>query len=446
MLPDFPAKEHRGPFVGGRFAFRHDLEFLYVAEGAISILHQHTADHRPHFLQRVGADATLGNHQPQVFFLRKNGHGLVAEARRDDHLREDLGNGLRQLSVERLIDDDDPTKRCLPISGVGLFPRRQERVCARDAARVRMLQDGHRRSLKLTDQVSSRRDVQNIIVGQFLALKLRKMVVERAVERRLLMRILPVAKGLRFFPRQRQRRGQSAHRLEVGLDRLQLQIARDRRIVTRGALKHLERELAAEFEQTRRISFPSHRREHRVVVSRVAHHAHTLVILGRAAQHRGTADVDIFDRLFEMNVRFRHGFLEGIEVHDDEIDQLDGVGLRLREVVGLVAPAEQSAVNLRVQCLDPTFHDFRKPGVLADLRHRQTALGEQFRRAAGREQGVAVRAHEHRRELHQTTFVADREQGKFHHNARFCAAPRRAARPKNNPRTPRLPTRRFRVS
>ena len=154
VLADFPAKEHRGPFLGSRLAFRHDLEFLYVAERAVSILHEHTADYRPHFLQRVGSNATLGNHQPQVFFLRENCHGLVAEARRDDHLREDLGNGLRQISVERLIDDDDPTKRCLPISGVGLLPRRHERVCARDAARVRMLQDGHRRSLKLTDQVS----------------------------------------------------------------------------------------------------------------------------------------------------------------------------------------------------------------------------------------------------------------------------------------------------
>ena len=52
-----------------------------------------------------------------------------------------------------------------------------------------------------------------------------------------------------------------------------------------------------------------------------------------------------------------------------------------------VASTQQPAVNLRVQRLYATIHDFRKPRMRRDLCHRDAVLFQQRGRAAGREDG-----------------------------------------------------------
>ena len=44
--------------------------------------------------------------------------------------------------------------------------------------------------------------------------------------------------------------------------------------------------------------------EHRLVIRRVDHHRDRLIILGSAAQHRGTADIDLLDRFREFDAGF----------------------------------------------------------------------------------------------------------------------------------------------
>jgi hypothetical protein len=79
--------------------------------------------------------------------------------------------------------------------------------------------------------------------------------------------------------------------------------------------------------------------------------------------------------------------------------------LRRGEVVGLVAPAEQAAVDLRVQRLHAALHHFGEPGVLADLGDRQPGLpGEQLGRAARGQQAVAVLAHQGGGKFHEAAF------------------------------------------
>ena len=56
------------------------------------------------------------------------------------------------------------------------------------------------------------------------------------------------------------------------------------------------------------------------------------------------------------------------------------------------APAEQAAVDLRVQRLDAPVHDLGKPGVAGDLAHGDAVCGEQARRAAGGEDLDVARA------------------------------------------------------
>ena len=82
-----------------------------------------------------------------------------------------------------------------------------------------------------------------------------------------------------------------------------------------------------------RGDFPSHNR----VVGRIGDDRDAAIILGRAAEHRGAADVDVFDGMFEGHVRFVDGLLEGIEVDHDEVDWFDPVRLRLFAMVFVVA-------------------------------------------------------------------------------------------------------------
>ena len=88
------------------------------------------------------------------------------------------------------------------------------------------------------------------------------------------------------------------------------------------------------------------------VVGGIDDHDNVSVILGRRANHRGSADIDILDRVFERDARLRDGLLKGIEVDDDQVDQLEAVLFDLRAMNRGGAARENAAVNLRMQRLD----------------------------------------------------------------------------------------------
>ena len=112
-------------------------------------------------------------------------------------------------------------------------------------------------------------------------------------------------------------------------------------------------------------------------------------VLGRAAQHRRAADVDVLDDLVQGRVRIRRHPLERIQVQHQQVDRRDAVFGHHR-IVGAGA-AEQAAVHDRVQRLHPAVHHFREAGGLADVLHREPGLAQGLRGAAGREQFHAVR-------------------------------------------------------
>ena len=93
------------------------------------------------------------------------------------------------------------------------------------------------------------------------------------------------------------------------------------------------------------------------VVVGVAHDRHAIVILGRGAQHAGAANVDVLDQLFEGHAGLGQRLLEGVQIHDH---QVDGLGTDAFEI-GVVGtrPSEQRAVHAGVQRLDSTIHHFR---------------------------------------------------------------------------------------
>ncbi len=59
------------------------------------------------------------------------------------------------------------------------------------------------------------------------------------------------------------------------------------------------------------------------------------------------------------------GLLERVEVHDDEVDRRDALGLHRGDVGGLVAQGEDAAVHPGVQRLDAPVHHLGEAGDLA---------------------------------------------------------------------------------
>ncbi len=91
------------------------------------------------------------------------------------------------------------------------------------------------------------------------------------------------------------------------------------------------------------------------------------VVLGRRPDHRRPADVDLLDRLVERHVRLADGGFERIEIHHDQFEGEDAVlGQRLH-VLGVVVPAEDAAVDLRMERLEPPVHHFREAGVVGHV-------------------------------------------------------------------------------
>ena len=107
------------------------------------------------------------------------------------------------------------------------------------------------------------------------------------------------------------------------------------------------------------------------------------MIFRRAAQHRRSADVNVFNRVVQTHVRLGDGLLEGIKIHHDEINRLnvmraDGGLVRL-----VAANEQQAAVDFRMQGFDAAIEHFGKAGVFADVFHRQPGLAQRFGGAAG---------------------------------------------------------------
>ena len=233
--------------------------------------------------------------------------------------------------VDRPVEDDDAAVRRQRIAGERLLVGIVRRLGDRDPARVVVLDDHARRPVELVQQPSRRVEVEHVVERQRPAVLLRdprEDVGARPgldVERRLLVRVLAVGEleelVVRHHPVAR-----------VGLV-AGPEPARDRGVVGGGVGERLVREpvpglgrdLAARLAQLL---------EHRVVALRPDDDGDPVVVLGRGADHRRAADVDVLDRLRLADARLGDRALERIEVDADEVDRLDPLGGERRHVLG----------------------------------------------------------------------------------------------------------------
>lgn len=113
------------------------------------------------------------------------------------------------------------------------------------------------------------------------------------------------------------------------------------------------------------------------------------MILGRGADHRRPADVDIFDAFDEI-CTFLHRRFERIEIDHQKIDRCDAMRLHGAFMLGIASDREQSPMHLRMQGFDPAVHHFRKAGQVGNVCYLQPRRGNRLGGAAGGDELDAV--------------------------------------------------------
>src|SRR5690606_4190675 len=103
-----------------------------------------------------------------------------------------------------------------------------------------------------------------------------------------------------------------------------------------------------------------------------------------------SADVDLLHQVIEVRFGIRGGADERIEVDRHDVHQPEAVRLEGRQIVGPVAPRQDSAVQGRVQRLDPAVHHLGEARQRGDARDGQAGAGEDTRGAPGGDQFEAA--------------------------------------------------------
>ena len=150
-----------------------------------------------------------------------------------------------------------------------------------------------------------------------------------------------------------------------------------------------------------------HLHEDRPIVGRIGHRDELVDSSPPRAPSPGRR-YRVLDRVFHRDAGLGHGLREWIEVHHHQVDGRDAVLFHRLHVVGLVAPREDAAVDLRVQRLHAAFHHLRKAGVVGDLGHDDAVQLQKLRGAAGGQDLDAV-GEQRLGELDDTSLVADRD-------------------------------------
>ena len=206
----------------------------------------------------------------------------------------------------------------------------------RDPARVGVLDDRHRRLVEVVRRPPGRVGVDVVVVGHLLAVQLLgggepAYGVLGAVEGSRLVRVLAVA----------QHGGPPVGRAGPGRERLVrlghlLPQPAGHGHVVRGGVRERLRGQALPLGQGEPAGLQ--RREQRRVLARGGDDGHRGVVLGRAAHHRRSADVDLLHALVRGGAG-GDGVAERVEVADQQVERRDAqvgelVAVRLQPQVG----------------------------------------------------------------------------------------------------------------
>ncbi len=91
------------------------------------------------------------------------------------------------------------------------------------------------------------------------------------------------------------------------------------------------------------------------------------MVLGGSTDHRGAADIDVFNSKLKRAVRTRNRLLKGIEVHADDVNRTDVVVCESLHVLGHAAACKNPGVNVRIKRLHAPVKHLGKPRVVGNL-------------------------------------------------------------------------------
>ena len=290
---------------------------------------------------------------------------------------------LRGFRVNSLVEADDPPK-CREWIGRKRVPVGVRQAPADGgAAGAGVLDHDGGGAFELADEPQHGLQVEVVVEGKRLAVKLSRRgksdwIGQGApVEGGLLVWVLAVAELADSLVRLKE---ELRKRLSVACPAGE--VAVDGRVVARGVRESIQRKLTAG-----RIGYRSvllaHLLQDRLIASRADNDGHRPIVLRRRSHHGGPADVDVLDGVHQAHVRLRDCLLERVEVHRNQIDERNAVLLRGRQVLRIVAEGQQSAVDLRMQGLDPAVHHLGKAGVVGDIGDLDPALSQVRGSASG---------------------------------------------------------------
>mmetsp|Transcript_96186 Transcript_96186/g.248730 ORF Transcript_96186/g.248730 Transcript_96186/m.248730 type:complete len:294 (+) Transcript_96186:592-1473(+) len=148
----------------------------------------------------------------------------------------------------------------------------------------------------------------------------------------------------------------------------------------------------------------------RAILRRARDDGNEGVVLGGRADHARATDVHVLNACGKVAGVLGHGLVEGIEVHDGQINWpdavLDHLGLMLRIAPG----SEQPTMDLRVQGLHAAIQDFGRASVISNILHCAANL-PQLRRSAACGEHVHIVGRQELAQLLDTRLVKDGHQG-----------------------------------
>ena len=198
-------------------------------------------------------------------------------------------------------------------------------------------------------------------------------------------------------------------KLEMAVGADALQCGRDRRVVRCGGGKSLLRQTPLG-SRGKLATRSGHLFGNRGVVRGRGHHCHVLKILGRRADHRGSANIDVLDELLERHACLGCSLLKRVKIDHNHVDGLDAMLGHGATVRGILAPVQDAAVHFGVQGFDPPIEHFRKAGEFGNVFYADPRVAQQLGRAAGRNK-FHTHAGELAGEVHQSRLVRHAENG-----------------------------------
>ena len=411
MLRHLPREYQVNPLLVGGLALGNALHGVATLVPLIRVLHQHATHHAPvHGLSRVAGAYPLPRlKQAHVGLAGKHLEGVLVVCRRPQHLNEHLSQVLSQRQVHRAVYRVHTAKGRHRVTRLGAQVGACQVVAQRHPAWVVVLHDHHGWIIELGHQPAAGVNVEQVVVRQRLTVKhlhAAQQVLGRAdlaVVGAALMRVLAVA-ALQFL---READGKAVGEV-LGAVALRCHPCGDGIVVGGGLAKGGggQRPTGGVAHGTAAL----HLGQYIVVLRRVGHDGHAVVVLGRCPHHCGAADVDLLHHVCAREAVLGRRLLKRVQVDHHDLDGLDAVGGHVGGIALVVPAAKDSPVHLRVQRLHAAPHDLWVASDLAHVRHGKPGIAQGFGGAA-RGDELYARLRQASCQVNQTGLVGYRQQG-----------------------------------